>query len=61
MVAEVADAKKDELDSIYHEYSPSSSRNQVCNLERNKWLQRKKQARMGYAVVKKGDRAFQHI
>jgi hypothetical protein len=42
MVAEVADAKKDELDSIYHECSPSSSRNQVRNLERNKRLKRKK-------------------
>jgi len=61
MVAEVANAKKDELDSIYHECSFSSSRYQVRNRERNKWLQRKKHARMGYAVVKKGGRAFQHI
>jgi hypothetical protein len=42
MVAEVADAKKGELDSIYHEYFPSSSRNQVRNLDQNKRLKRKR-------------------
>ena len=61
MVAEVANTKKDELDSIYHECSFSSSRNQVRNREQNKWLQRKNQARMGYAVVKKGDHAFKRL
>jgi len=58
MIAEVADTKKDELDFIYHECSPSSSRNQVRNCKRNRGLQLKKQARMGYAVIKKGDCAF---
>jgi len=61
MVEEVANAEKGKLDSIYHEYFSLSSRNQVRNRKRNKWLQRKKQARMGYAVGKKGDCAFQHI